>query len=221
MKKATGESLSALMDQQADDLDVQRVVNGLEDEELLRRWRRYHVASAAMRNELDEFASVDLTLAIQQRLPQESATMLARQQRPRFAGVLKPVASVAVAASVTAAILGGAQLYHAMVGDPVALPALAAGNANGDVSAALAVSRSVGFGGPMVQASSPAGLAVVDGRVPRSQVQESLALDYSEADAMARKKLNAHLQSHLENASLNTSSGMMPFARAASDQGER
>ena len=57
MREKTGESLSALLDTQADDLDLQRVLNALDgDAEVSRQWRRYNVISAAMRNELGHFA---------------------------------------------------------------------------------------------------------------------------------------------------------------------
>ena len=62
MREKTGESLSALLDTQADDLDLQRVLNALDgDAEVSRQWRRYNVISAAMRNELGHFAQVDLS----------------------------------------------------------------------------------------------------------------------------------------------------------------
>ena len=223
MKQAIGESLSALMDQEADELDLQRVVNGLKDDpDLSQRWRRYHLMSRAMHHDLDDFAEVDLTAGLREALPAESPDLRLRVSPQRLTGLLKPVASVAVAASVTAVILGGAQVYQ-LVADGAQAPMTAI---PGDVSAAVTVSRRVGFSSPMLQASAVAGLPVVDGSASlekplRGPKLENRVLDYNQADALARQKLNLHLHSHLENASLNTSSGMMPFARAVSYQGER
>ena len=221
MKQATGESLSALMDQQADDLDVQRVLNALGDEDELRqRWRRYHLASAAMHRELDAFASVDLTDAVREQLPQPGAGLRMRSQVQRLSGWLRPAASVAVAASVTAVILGGAEFYNATLDEG----AVSAGSSSGDVSAALALNRSVGIGSPsMLRASAVTGSQASNEAVPWS-VRSSAGyrpVDLDQADALARQKLNAHLHSQMENASLNTSRGMMPFARAVNYQGAR
>jgi sigma-E factor negative regulatory protein RseA len=218
MKQPIGESLSALMDQEADDLDLQRVLNGLcDDDELVQRWRRYHLVSDAMHHDLDSFAQVDLTSRIHDALPQEGAHLLRRR---RLAGLVRPVASVAVAASVTALILSGAQLYDIVAGDVVPPPVVVA--SNGDVSGALAVSRSVGFSSPMLQASAVGGSLVADSSLLLNEQGLAAQIpDYNEADALARQKLSFHLQSHLENASLNSSSGMMPFARAASYRSER
>ena len=52
------ESVSALMDDQADELEVRRVMKAMDDdEELVRQWDRYHLIQAAMKSELIESSS--------------------------------------------------------------------------------------------------------------------------------------------------------------------
>ena len=128
MREKTGESLSALLDTQADDLDLQRVLNALDgDAEVSRQWRRYNVISAAMRNELGHFAQVDLSARVRESLAQE-ALPLPLERPARSRAWYRPAASVAVAASVTAAILTGTQLYTAVGGQGVEPTAALAAN---------------------------------------------------------------------------------------------
>ena len=205
MKQQPGESLSALLDDEADELDLQRILNALaEGEDVAETWRRYHLVSAAARHELDEFAQVDLTHRLRDALATETAP-LGRQWRLGQAFWLRPVASIAVAASVTAAILSSAQLYHLAAGESVPDTAMLA--SNGDVSGVLAVRQAVGIGG---------GNGLVNASISSGSVVEHRA-----ADAMAQRRLEVYLQSHLENASLNTNGGMLPFARAAIVAGEQ
>ena len=206
MKQQPGESLSALVDDEADELDLQRIVNALaEGEDVAETWRRYHLVSAAARHELDEFAQVDLTHRLKGAMAAETAPLGRTQWRLGQAPWLRPVASIAVAASVTAAILSSAQLYHLAAGESVPDTAMLA--SNGDVSGVLAVRQAVGIGG---------GNGLVNASVSSGFVAEHRA-----ADAMAQRRLEVYLQSHLENASLNTNGGLLPFARAAIVAGEQ
>lgn len=202
MRQQMRESMSALLDQETDDFDLQRILNGLDqDEDAAKTWRRYNLVSAAMRNELGDFAGVDLSGRIRERLAGEEdiGSGLALAERART--WIKPFASVAVAASVTAAILTGTQWYTSVTGDvPAAAPALAS---NGRVGAVGAVGQVVGFG----QTPAAALVEYPSGR--------------QTADAMAQRRLDAFLQNHVEHTSLNTSNGMMPFARAIRVEGYR
>ncbi|MDX2350026.1 MAG: sigma-E factor negative regulatory protein, partial [Porticoccus sp.] len=65
------ESLSALMDGQADELEVRRVLKGVsEDDELRDTWRRHQMAAAAMRRELP-MQVVDYSSAIRSAIEHE------------------------------------------------------------------------------------------------------------------------------------------------------
>jgi len=208
MREKTGESLSALLDTQADDLDLQRVLNALDgDAEVSRQWRRYNVISAAMRNELGHFAQVDLSARVRESLAQE-ALPLPLERPARSRAWYRPAASVAVAASVTAAILTGTQLYTAVGGQGVEpAAALAANVPTGPVGPVAAIGQTAGFGdAPTVVA--PAGGADMEGA-------------YQLADEMARLRLEAYLQRHIDQSSLNTSIGMMPFARVSTVEAAR
>jgi sigma-E factor negative regulatory protein RseA len=117
MNERNKESLSALMDGEADELEIRRVLNQLDkDDELRDHWKNYHLMGSLMRDE--SFDSLDLTRGINQILDGELAAngaadintpQLQREshvQKSRSAWY-KPLTSVAVAASVTLAVLLG------------------------------------------------------------------------------------------------------------------
>ncbi len=51
-REALQESLSAVMDNEADELELRRVLNAVDDAETRATWSRYQVARAAMHKEL-------------------------------------------------------------------------------------------------------------------------------------------------------------------------
>lgn len=212
MSEPMGESLSALLDTEADDLDLQRVLNALgSDDQAVRRWRRYNLISAAMRNELDQFAGVDLSARVRDSLAGEVPVEWRQQAAVaggRWRAWQRPAASVAVAASVTAAILTGTQIFTA--GDEPGfqgLGAVAEQFPSGPVGPVAAIGQTAGFGEAPLLVAPTGGADIERG--------------YRIADEMARLRLEAYLQNHIEHASLNTSNGMMPFARAAVVEGGR
>jgi sigma-E factor negative regulatory protein RseA len=108
------ESLSALMDGEADELEIRRVLNQLDkDDELRESWKNYHLMGSLMREET--FDSVDLTQGINNALDgidtrsESNITQASDNDSSQPASWYKPLTSVAVAASVTLAVLLGVQ----------------------------------------------------------------------------------------------------------------
>lgn len=114
-REALHESLSAVMDNEADELELRRVLAASEDAEVRAAWSRLQIARAAMHKELLE-PRLDLAGAV--------AAAIARDEVPAVAvaAACEPTASVrsrwtgfyrvAVAASVTVAVLAGVRLYN-------------------------------------------------------------------------------------------------------------
>lgn len=119
------ESLSALMDGEADELEVRRILNQLDKDDALREnWKNYHLMGSLMRDE--RFDSLDLTQGINRALDgteevesgdstnladlllQQNGEQSNDSQVPKRAWY-RPLTSVAVAASVTLAVLLGVQ----------------------------------------------------------------------------------------------------------------
>lgn len=102
------ESLSALMDGEAGELELRRVLRALDDDgsELMARWRRYHLVQASLHDQTPSVRT-DLLGGIHARLqneaPVSSHSALIRQAR-KLAGRL---GQGAIAAGVAAAVLFG------------------------------------------------------------------------------------------------------------------
>lgn len=116
MKERNKESLSALLDGEADELEVRRILNQLDnDDELRDKWKNYHLMGSLMRDE--KFDSIDLTQGINQALDgvadssgnDDSFMDEAANSAVSKPAWYKPLTSVAVAASVTLAVLLGVQ----------------------------------------------------------------------------------------------------------------
>lgn len=119
MKERNIESLSALMDGEADELEIRRILNQLEsDDELRNKWKNYHLMGSLMRDE--SFDRIDLTQGINAALNGEASVTTDIDSAPPQRSLedevsvaktpwYKPLTSVAVAASVTLAVLLGVQ----------------------------------------------------------------------------------------------------------------
>lgn len=104
MKSSSFEqSLSALMDGQADDLELQRILQQTEDPQVRACWQRMQLARSVMRQE-ESVVQADLSRRISQALAAEQAP--ASKQPRRSLGWSR----LAVAASVTLAVLVGTKL---------------------------------------------------------------------------------------------------------------
>lgn len=121
MNERINESLSALVDGECDELELRRVLNELEQDSACReKWLRYQMMSALMRDEA--VATVDLSRGIMQAIDgepmdeitplmttvhQSPASLDAKADAPQRGWM----SSVAVAASVTLAVLIGVRFY--------------------------------------------------------------------------------------------------------------
>ncbi len=97
--------LSALVDGELTESDAVRMLNLLNrDAELKQIWERYHLVSDVIRHHLPSITSVDLVERVRQSLDAEPVVFLPSARR---AISLKPVASLALAASIAiVAVLG-------------------------------------------------------------------------------------------------------------------
>lgn len=129
------ESLSALMDNQASDLELRRILKQLpEDEALGSTWRRYQLASTLLQRKETAFLNVDLSTAISAAIALEpalnqtsiqhvsAADKSSSRQAPAW---LRWGSKSAVAASVAVAVLIGAQQFLRPAGAPLAVAPVA------------------------------------------------------------------------------------------------
>lgn len=207
MNESAHESMSALMDGEASELDLRRVLAGLdEDSELADRWGRYHLARDALHARAVVHAQADgladaVAAAIRAPAPAEFPDAAARGRARALPRRWQSAASFAVAASLTAAVmLGARQLEWSGDADPA-------------VPAAAPFGLVSGQGGVPVRASygSAASTAVVTGSPLQPQAATT---DYRE---IALQRLLRYSEQHAERAVLNTPQGLIPYARVPAE----
>lgn len=182
------ETLSAMLDGEAQELELRRVLRELDGDTPLRaRWHRYHLARGALHAE-PMLAAPDLSAAVRAALDAEPARELPRQSNWRRA-----VGSFAVAASVAAVVLVGGQQLSQSYSDGAGSIARVAPLPVGVVNTSGAIPVQASFGTKTLPGLQPA---------DRTAYRE-----------LARQRLRRYSQEHAEHAALNTPQGMLPFAR--------
>lgn len=187
MNDRINESLSALVDGETDELEVRRLLNELEEnDELRERWQRYQMIGALMRNEAA--VNVDLSRGIMQAIDGEPMDEVVKA--PAASGHaavshrMRWLASGAVAASVTLAVLVGVRVMQPQGND-------------------MAVAANTPSEPVLVNASPAAvQLAAADAQpMDKAQLEE------------AQRKLQEYVMQHTEQATLGANRGIMPYAR--------
>lgn len=198
------ESLSALKDGEASEFELRKVLQTLTtDSELRKQWHRYHLAAAIIRREVVKSPDLALCDRIQAALNEEPAHGTSPVKR-----LIQPLSRFAVAASVAALAIVGVQQYTQL---------------NGASEAALAKAEpEVAHDRPATPLQLPSAFSVP--RVPVRTVSataggiEPVVVKQADPISLERQKqvelyLNQLMQRHSENSALNSSQGMLPFAR--------
>ncbi len=111
------EKLSALVDNELDDLNERRVMAALEKDPGLRQaWERYHMVRSALRQDLNMFVPQDMATRVAARIGMEPAStgFFRRQKITRHAGTF------AIAASVAAIAIASVQWFNRPASAPLA-----------------------------------------------------------------------------------------------------
>ncbi|SDJ56600.1 sigma-E factor negative regulatory protein [Microbulbifer yueqingensis] len=216
------ESLSALMDGEATELELQRLLKrGSEGDEMAERWSRYQLAASIMRRE--QFAPVapGLAASISAAIDAEGPLDTAASDAESSAGMatrspwVRSLSRGAVAATVAfAAILGVQQLSQP---DPAAnntgAPQLAAEAPRPVQQAVQSAPQPSGFyvPAPTTRSVSTASPRLVPERQPGVPVQ---AVIQQAPPPELIRHLNRVMIRHSQQAGHVSSQGMVPFARA-------
>jgi negative regulator of sigma E activity len=111
------EAISALMDNEADDLELRRLLKSCEkDPRLLQTWERYHLVQSLLHDSKLSLASSTLAARIASQLEQEAA--LAPVKTARFSGWQQHLSKLAIAASVAVVFVFGMQTQTAIDSSP-------------------------------------------------------------------------------------------------------
>lgn len=186
------ESLSAVMDNQADELELRRVLGASDDPALRATWSRYQVARAVMHKELLE-PRLDIAAAVSAALADDAAPVAPQAQR----GPWRTVGRLAVAASVTVAVLAGVRLYNQ---DEIAGTQLAQQASQSMLA--------------IPQVSGPAMLAGFN--TSEEQAASTASAVGQGQPGWHEQRLPAYLRQHAQQAAVSTGDSALPYARAAS-----
>lgn len=187
--------LSALMDGEVSEHELRQALQALErDPALGGVWTRYHLAQAALRHETGAFANVDLRARVAAELVDEAAVAM-----PGLRRWIKPLTSMALAASVALATVFGWQLFQSSATVPG--------------SASWAVAQGGGAADAGVQ-------TVALGSMVVSNETDELVLPATETGSptAGQDRLNAWMVRH---AQATTARGMTSYARVVSLEGEK
>jgi sigma-E factor negative regulatory protein RseA len=192
------ESLSALMDNEANELELERVLaQTVDNTELRRTWVRYNLTQHAVHGRPVAYLDLDISARVQSALA-GSQTDISGHGRA-LAGfkqrMVRPLVSFAVAASVAATVVIGGQQLALVGSDPHEVDRPMANGAS-------PVGMLNSLGATAVQASY--------GTQPIPVLQPATRTAYQE---LAQQRLRRYMQEHVEQVALNSPQGLVPFAR--------
>ena len=217
------ESLSSLMDNEASELELQRVLKASEsDSEVKATWSRYQVARAALHRDLPMLEMGDFAARVSAALEQEeNHTIASVPVTPAKKAVQwwQNVARFAVAASVAGGVVLFAQNFGGV--NPEA-PAAVAATPQVDAPTTAAVPAPSLPAGYHAQPLSARAVGLQTGYESRQQdnrqvifvpLPSSSQTAAQVSDDEVRDYLNKLIEEHADNAALNSGQGMLPFAR--------
>jgi sigma-E factor negative regulatory protein RseA len=203
MSDKQAESLSALMDNEANELELHRLLGQAQDPELRARWSRYHMARSAMRNDVSAFSVIDISAAVSEAIDGESIG--------GKKSWVRAIGSVAVAASVTLAILVGVRVYNTQLVD-------------GADAMAAAQDR------PAMQGVELPAITLQSGESYASYSPEQTSAATRDNQQVVRvvrrhspyaqSRLQDFMSQHAEQATLNANLGVIPYARVHEDRSQ-
>ena len=189
-RDALQESLSAVMDNEADELELRRVLNAFDDVETRETWARYQIARAVMHKDL-LLPRLDIAAAVSAALADEAVPAKATR------GPWRSLGRLAVAASVTVAVLAGVRLYN-----------------QDDIAGVELAQQSTQQGLVAPQAKGPAVLA---GYSESSDATGPMANGVLQGQpGWHDQRLPGYLRQHAQQAALKGTESALPYARAAS-----
>lgn len=214
MSEQLRESISALMDGEADELELRRLLSTASDEHATvidETWSRYHLVRDVMQNNNQDhsFRQLDISHHVSAAIDRESVSPAVDQSSSLLSRVswLKPMAGFAVAASVTVAVVVGVRSIDPL--NPGLNPPVATQTAG--------ASRVYPIQGASLQASEGSAAAVT---YRNTALPGGIANSRAAANLDAQKRLDKYILRHTERAALNNGQGMMSFARVANFEAE-
>ena len=192
------ESVSALADGELDPRQLDALLAQMREDNALRaRWARYHLISDALHNNLTRGTQLDISQRVAAALEQEPVIFAPLWQRAfPSRRMVKQAAGVAMAASVTAVAILGAQWANQDMPSAVTVPAVAS-------VAAPAEPRSIE-------------LVALDSSAQEPSAPSQLVQGQQPADQVWIRSLDSYMVNHNEYSGTSGMHGVLPYARLVS-----
>jgi sigma-E factor negative regulatory protein RseA len=208
------ESLSALMDNQASELELQRILKASEqDVNVKATWARYQTASAVIRGEQTAIALPDFAARISAAIADEevySSDKVKDFKQDAKKGWFYQLGRVALVASVAGGMIVGVQ----QINQP-GLQSAEIAKVEVAPTAAPVVSLPSGINGPVINTRN---VAVQTGYETRPQESRRVTFQPRQAgstisDEEVTRYVNQMIKAHSDNAAMNSGQGVLPYAR--------
>ena len=220
------ESISALLDEEANDLDLQRILKSLEDgsadqASVRDTWSKYERVGALVRNEAHASFQFDISASVREAIDQEqNVSEQALPSGNRRYWWRDIAGKTAIAATVTFAVIMGVQEY-AGVGPSSGEGAVIASNSSSQVApASVGAVVPEGFEQPNLRAATvSAGGVSSAGKTMSYSVNMPTANRPSESVRVGEidaQDVNRLLYLHAKQVSENSAMGVLPYARVQS-----
>ena len=207
-KERLDQSLSALMDGEATDIELHRLLKEVsEGSELRDKWKRYHMVSSAIKGDA-AIASIDYSAAISAAIDEEPA-----HRQGGFAVFAGSAGRFAIAASVALVAVFGVQQLNSPLDSIAPVSEFAGVEQVNKENTGPAIQFPSGFQ-PIINARTvSAGGNNKNSQfvTPVIEVRQQVERNYSEAQL--RAYMNDVMAKHSNHAALNSNQGMLPFAR--------
>ena len=219
VKPSLQESLSALMDGEATELEIRRLLKADDAsyEEIRSAWCRYQVSSSSVKKETPNVDYRDLSLSISAAVAEEPVhssktnTSEAKATEKVKTSIWSGMGRFAVAASVAGAVVLGVQFAPSGVdrqiagSDPITLPS---------TSAPSSFPQGLSSG-TTVSTVSNAANSQQNSNKQNNGTQTPINITESTKDQLkeAEEQVNRLMLEHAQNASQNTQQGVLPYAR--------
>jgi len=197
------QSLSALMDGQASELELHQVLKQSQtNAELRQQWQRWQIARAALHGQPQSFVALNLAERVSAALEDAPPVAPITRARPAMRSRLwRSGGQLAVAASVTLAVLGGVRFYQSSQQAP-ANPPLQAQTGAG-----------VPFNLPLAEVPQLAGFT----DNAEQNTETAWQWPSEQMDLQEGKRLRGYLRQHSRQSALYPGiDGVLPDVRAAS-----
>lgn len=203
MSEQLRESVSALMDGEADEMEIRRLLAEGNQDVVRQTWSRYLSISDAIQGNSDSerFKHIEISQKISEAVTAESSIVVKNREPSSF---LKSIGGFAVAASVTVAVVIGMQANTPVSSsfDAISNPAISS-----RVYLPTNAVSNVSFSDAEITSRPNALSNTLPGVMDASKVI---------ANFEAQKRLDKFILRHTERAALNNGQGMISYARVAS-----